>query len=313
MEKGVRIKQGLPITSKLDDKDFILLDKNITGKERWIRAKDFIEEIISELPTSVGASSVTIDYDSIELNASWNFGNLDNKISTNANSVVHNATAKWHLSNLDLYNANLDATTSAKSLWDGLIDATDGSTMLMKIYDREDPSSYVFLYSETAISKQNGNTTPPVYYDIEFEAEVLSSSNITDSTIQNPTIVIIIGKMYDAVRNNTDTFTSVDKVEKVVTLTKAELAALPSQEANTLYITPKSDCSGGQDDISTNVFSYFIYDNNVSVKIRSELNSVDPYNKMFKFDNNYNLVHNPTVIEDEFFTKVGNNIILKDI
>ena len=252
-----RMKQGLPSTSIIWEKDFIQLAKNQTSEKKWIRAGLFLEQLIKEIPIpepQANASSIIIDYDSITLNAVWNFGNLDGKLSTERPSVLYSGTAKWHLSNIDLHGGNLDATTSANTLFDSILDATDGSVVLMKIYNREDPSSYVYLFSETAFVKANPNNTPPLFYDIEFEAEVLSSNNVDTNTIQNPTITLIIGKMYDAVRNNTDTFTSIEKVKNVVTLTKEELAALGSTDPNTLYITPRSQCDGANKYLKTHVF-----------------------------------------------------------
>ena len=241
------MKQGLPSTSIIWEKDFIQLAKNQTSEKKWIRAGLFLEQLIEEIPIpepQANASSIIIDYSAITLNAVWNFGNLDGNLSTEKPSVLYSGTGKWHLSNIDLHGGNLDATTSTNTLFDSILDATDGSVVLMKIYNREDPSSYVYLFSETAFVKANPNNTPPLYYDIEFNAEVLSSNNVDTNTIQNPTITLIIGKMYDAIRNNTDTFTSIDKVNNVITLTKEELEALPSTDPNTLYITPRSQCDG---------------------------------------------------------------------
>ncbi|QDP47360.1 MAG: hypothetical protein Unbinned4388contig1000_79 [Prokaryotic dsDNA virus sp.] len=50
-----------------------------------------------------------------------------------------------------------------------------------------------------------------------------------------------------------------------------------------------------------NPFCYYVYNNDVSTKIRSELNSKTTNGAMFTFDSNYNLVRDPLVVEDPFF------------
>jgi len=63
----------------------------------------------------------------------------------------------------------------------------------------------------------------------------------------------------------------------------------------------------------SNPFTYYISGGQVSVKIKSDITDLSPTSSMFKFDSNYNLVYNSPTTNDKFFTKVGDNIILKDI
>ena len=227
----------------LGEKDFIQLAKNQSNERKWIRVGKFLEEVSKKIPTAGVQSSTLIDYEGVEVNAVWFAGNLSGKISTEASSVTHSGIAKWHLSNVDLHGVNLDLANTTTSLFTELVNATDGSVVIFKIYNREDPTQYIYLSTNTEVVKANPNSTPPLYYDIEFDGEVLTSSGINTNTVNNPTIEIVIGKMYDAVRNNTDTYTSVDKVKNVVSLTKAELNALsPNEDDNTLYITPIAEC-----------------------------------------------------------------------
>ena len=65
--------------------------------------------------------------------------------------------------------------------------------------------------------------------------------------------------------------------------------------------------------IALNPFSYFVDNNQVNAKIKGDLFSINPTKSMFKFDSNYNLEENPLITEDTFFTRVGNDIILKNL
>ena len=241
---GRKTKLGLPFTENIVDKDLINIRRDQTTEGLWIRYEDLKQDIIDgvELPDGIPATPFMIDYDEdIVTLATWSGGNYLKKVSTEANAVSHSGTQKWHLSREDTNNKNLDNPDQSTSLWDFLIDAAEGAKVLIKIFNRGDKSEYIYLEAEgDTFSKQNGSIGSPIYYDLEFEASVLVSNFTT--TINNPTVAIIIGRQTDVVRNRTDSFTSLPKQEYVVTLERSEWAALGSgRPSTTLYVVP---CDG---------------------------------------------------------------------
>ncbi len=236
------------VLESVTPKDQILVRKFGSTKEFW-RPLSFIEGFISQydeenpviIPTSTEAS-VEIDYDGTDVNAVWIFGNYSGLITCANPSLTHSGVAKWHFSRLDSHGVNLDTAYNGNSLFDKIVDATDGAIVIVKIYNRQDPTQYIYLETETPISKQNPTPSGTIYYDLELDAQVISHSGIEANSIQNPSVTFLIGRSIDVVRNNTDDFTSVEKVKNVISLTDAEYAAIVTKDANTLYITPSDGC-----------------------------------------------------------------------
>lgn len=243
---GRKDKFRLPFTETINDGDFITLKRDQTTEGLWIRYEDLKEDILGDvvIPDVEPAVSFMIDYNTtVETLAVWFAGNYENRVSTEGTSVEATATTKWHLSRLDINGSNLDLANVSESLWDWIINAVEGTTVLVKVYNREDKSQYVYLKaSGDTFVKANASIDVPPYYDLEFEADILKSSNITGGTISNPTVAIIIGRPLDAVRNRTDTYASIPKQEYAVTLTSAEYAAMgEGRPSTTLYMVP---CDG---------------------------------------------------------------------
>lgn len=223
----------------------------INGRELRVPVASLLEDIggdISSGSDNAQQSVFMIDYTGdVALSAVWGIGNFVNKISTAANTVLHNGVAEWHFSRLDINNANLDLAHQTKSLWDAIIEFSEGAVLIFKIFNRLDKSQYVYLCCETGVSKANPSTDPFPTYDLKADCYVLKTSGIEGVTVSNASVAIIIARQHDVVRNNTDTYTSFPKIKNVITLTLAEYIALKNgtgTDPNTLYIPPPTYCSG---------------------------------------------------------------------
>lgn len=243
---GRKRKFKMPFTENINDNDFIVLKRDQTTEELWIRYEDLKEEILSNvvIPDIEPAVSFMIDYETeVQLLATWFVGNYEKRVSTETASVSHTGVAKWHLSRLDINGINLDLPNNTVSLWDYIISAVEGTNVLIKVYNREDKSQYVYLNAlGDTFLKENPDLSDPSYYDLEFSASVIKTNGLVSGTIQNPTVAIIIGRQLDVVRNRTDNYTSLPKQEYAVTLTASEYAAMGSGRPDTtVYMVP---CDG---------------------------------------------------------------------
>lgn len=236
------------VLESVTPKDQILVRKFGSKQEYW-RPLSFFDGFIEQydlenpvvIPPSVNAT-VEIDYDSTDVNAVWIFGNYTGKITCANPSLTHSGIAKWHFSRLDTNAVNLDTAYNGNSLFDKIVDATDGTTVIVKIYNRQDPAQYIYLHTETAISKQNPTPSGTIYYDLELDAQVIGHSGIEANSVQNPSVTFLIGRSVDVVRNNTDDYASIATVKNVVSLTDAEYSAIVTKDSNTLYITDANSC-----------------------------------------------------------------------
>lgn len=210
--------------TNLQDGDTIIYDQ-LTNT--WVVQSVGIQEDVS---------TVFIDYEQeVVINAVWNFGNLQKRISTNATSVTASGINKWHFSPIDTYGTQLD--NQSKSLFTEIITASQAANVIFKIYNRNEPSQYVVLVTKESLTKENPSNDL-TQYDLSGNMEVVAFNGIINDTIQNPTVDIKIGSSKDVVRYNTDTFTSYNVLKNVVTLSKFEYLNISEKDANTLYLIP---------------------------------------------------------------------------
>lgn len=254
IDKNVRIVEGQKFTDQLNPYDLVPIKKDVSGADRYT----YLQDLLSFLEETIGsgqgnAGQVHIDYlTSVVTDASWIGGNNENRISTSATTVASVTTNEWHFSRLDMNGANLDLPASTASLWDELISGTRNVDLAFKIYNRENPAEYIWLKAADNLAKANGS---PTYFDLKVNAYLLSKGVLEANTIYNPTVVFVPMKPIDVVRNDTDTYTSVDKVFNLITMEQSEYNTLKTgvgTESQTMYAIkyPFNANGSGIDDIT---------------------------------------------------------------